>query len=301
MTFLFKRKSGIWYFRKTFVLPSGERRQIRQSLKTHDRKLAQYLALKLYFNIGPDREVVGVISDGQSGEHIACITQPKSQLLKTAITQFLAEKSRTGLWCAKEYRRGEVMLEALGKLLGSIEVLSVGRREANEFKQSLLDSERSITTVNNYLKRASMLFEWLLQRGECRDNPFKGLLVKQRRVLSELRDAYTDDDKVAYLQFAHAQIEWRKWILLLLRYTGARPSEICQLYKTDIDLNNQTIVIHAKRKDQTLKTPSSARCIPIHSQLIKAGFLDFVKGCTHDRLFPVLNHLEKGGLLTCRS
>lgn len=136
-----------------------------------------------------------------------------------------------------------------------------------------------------------MLFEWLLQRGECSDNPFKGLGIKQRRELFKLRDAYTEEDKATFLQFAQAQAEWRKWILLLLRYTGARPSEICQLYKADIDLKACSISIQAHRSDQTLKTPSSARTIPIHSQLIKAGFLDFVKSCAHSRLFPILNCL----------
>lgn len=297
MTFLFKRKSGIWYYRKTVVLPSGERKQIRQSLRTYNPKLAQYLALKLYFNIGPDRDVVAVVSNQHTGELLAPITRLKSQQLhlNTAITQFLAEKARTGLWCPKEYRRGEVMLEALGKLLGSVEVRAVSRKDANHFKQSLLASARSVTTINNYLKRASMLFEWLLQRGECSDNPFKGLSIKQRRELSKLRDAYTEEDKATFLQFAQAQVEWRKWILLLLRYTGARPSEICQLYKADIDLEACSISIQAQRSGQTLKTPSSARTIPIHSQLIKLGFLNFVTSCTHSRLFPTLNCLEKGG------
>lgn len=299
MTFLFKRKSGIYYYRKTFVLPSGERQQIRQSLKTHDRKLAQYLALKMYFSTGSDQEAV--VSAQSASEQRPVIVRPKSKpksnslKLSTAITNFLAEKSRTGLWCPKEYRRGEVMLEALGKLLGAVEVMAVGRQESNQFKQTLLATNRSITTINNYLKRASTLFEWLLQRGECADNPFKGLQLKQRRVLSELRDAYTDDDKANYLRFAKAQEEWRRWVLLLLRYTGARPSEICQLYKADIDTTNQAIAIHRKRPDQTLKTPNSARTIPIHSQLINAGFIDFVESCTHLRLFPKLNHLAKGG------
>lgn len=296
MTFLCRHKSGVWYYRKTFLLPSGKRKEIRQSLRTSDFKQAQFLALKLYFDTPPDRQIVGVISDQKTGDLVGAISQQKPQFeLSIATTQFLAEKSRTGLWCAKEYRRGEVMLLALGGFLGDIEVASVGRRQSNEFKQSLLATDRSITTINNYLKRASMLFEWLLQRGECSDNPFKGLGIKQRRELSKLRDAYSEEDKVAFLQFAQAQQEWRKWILLLLRYTGARPSEICQLYKADIDLDGCSISIQAQRSGQTLKTPSSARTIPIHSQLIKDGFLDFVTACSHSRLFPTLNCLEKGG------
>lgn len=300
MTFLCRKKSGIWYYRKTYLMPSGKRKEIRQSLRTSDFKQAQFLALQRYFNNDTDQEVVGVITNQKTGEHIATITQPKSVrtsplLLNEAITEFLAEKRRTGFWCAKEYRRGEVMLEALAAQLGNICVSGVKRKEANQFKQALLTTDRSITTINNYLKRAATLFDWLLHRGECFENPFKGLQIKQRRVLSQLRDAFTENDKAAFLQFAEVQEEWRKWILLLLRYTGARPSEICQLYKDDIDVHASTISIHAIRSDQTLKTLSSARILPIHSQLLKAGFLRYIESCTHERLFPVLNNLEKGG------
>lgn len=286
MTFLVRhKKSGIWYYRKTRVLSSGKRKEFRRSLRTADYKQAQFLALKLYFERAQDHDAKARKSNHQN----VLLT------LKTAIAEFLAEKSKTGFWCAKEYRRGEVMLQALDAALDGLQVEDVGRKEANRFKQLLLKSDRSITTVNNYLKRAAMLFDWLLYRGECSENPFKGLTIKQRRNVSQLRDAYTEEDKAAYLDFALAQVEWRKWVLLLLRYTGARPSEICQLYKDDIDISGQLIAIHAKRPDQTLKTFTSARIIPIHSKLVEYGFAQYVESCCHERLFPPLNNLVKGG------
>jgi integrase len=297
MTFIFKRKSGIYYYRKTYVLPSGRRRQIRSSLKTTDRVLAQYLALRLFLNIAPDVEANGVASAEQSQERSGAITQPRPAklLLRIAIDLYLAEKARAGYWTSKEYRRGEVMLEALAKVLGRLDVAAITRREANLFKESLLETTKSITTVNNYLKRAAMLWDWLVHRGDCSDNVFRGQGVKQRRLVSALRGAYTADEKISYLQFARFQEEWRKWILLLLRYTGARPSEICQLYRADIDLDTGGIEIQAARPDQGLKTLSSARRIPIHSQLLKAGFADFVRESQHPRLFPQLNRVKSGG------
>jgi integrase len=57
MTFLCRKKSGIWYYRKTFLLPSGKRKEIRQSLRTSDFKQAQFLALQRYFNTDSDQEV----------------------------------------------------------------------------------------------------------------------------------------------------------------------------------------------------------------------------------------------------
>ena len=47
MTFLCRHKSGVYYYRKTFITPLGKRKENRRSLKTADFKQAQYLALKL--------------------------------------------------------------------------------------------------------------------------------------------------------------------------------------------------------------------------------------------------------------
>src|SRR5882672_9713145 len=57
MPFIFKRKSGIYYYRKTYNLPSGKRQQIHCSLKTSDPIFAQCLALKVYLNISADGEI----------------------------------------------------------------------------------------------------------------------------------------------------------------------------------------------------------------------------------------------------
>lgn len=294
MIYLFKRKSGIYYFRKTSILPSGKRLQIRQSLKTTDRKLAQYLALRLYFDLAPDNHEATALSIQAISQSLAIESQTggASCSLSEAIRLFLAERLRAGSWSDKEYRRINVMMSALGGFLGDPKVSAVGRTQANQYKELLMASDRSVTTINNYLKRAAMLFDWLAARGDVSENPFRGVTIKQRRAVAALRSDWTEDQKTTFLGFALQQLAWRKWILLLLRYTGARPSEICQLYKVDVDCLSRTISIHAGRRDQTLKTPSSARTIPIHDELIKAGFLDFVKNCSKERLFPLLNKVQ---------
>lgn len=121
MTFLCRNKSGVWYYRKTFLLPSGKRKEIRKSLRTSDFKQAQFLALKLYFEPHQDHSK----SDREAAVPITGLS------LQTAIAEFLAERSRSGFWCAKEYRRGEVMLQELESVLSGVDVPSIGRREAN--------------------------------------------------------------------------------------------------------------------------------------------------------------------------
>ena len=66
------------------------------------------------------------------------------------------------------------------------------------------------------------------------------------------------------------------WLPLLGLLTGARLSELAQLRVTDICLSTLRIQIQESDNDQHLKTPSAKRSIPLHSELIRLGFIDYV-------------------------
>lgn len=103
------------------------------------------------------------------------------------------------------------------------------------------------------------------------------------------------------------------WLPILALYTGARPNELCQMEPRRIIMHNgrwhidlltiydKNEIEHAlkglpkKEKDAAklqLKTASARRQIPIHDDLIKIGFIDFVDRRRDDpkymRLFPAL-------------
>ncbi|EJE4733678.1 site-specific integrase [Vibrio parahaemolyticus] len=80
------------------------------------------------------------------------------------------------------------------------------------------------------------------------------------------------------------------WIPLLLRYTGARLNELCQLYSEDIAIVNHVpcILIRNNTEDKSTKNSSSNRTVPIHIELINKGFLNFVVSCRNKRLFEEL-------------
>lgn len=89
------------------------------------------------------------------------------------------------------------------------------------------------------------------------------------------------------------------WIPLLCIFTGARISELCQLRTGDIETTGripQLSITDNPEYSQQTKNEGSIRAIPVHSQLIRLGFLQFVDANTragHDRLFPSLR-LRKG-------
>ena len=85
------------------------------------------------------------------------------------------------------------------------------------------------------------------------------------------------------------------WMPLIACYTGARLSEIAQLWTDDIatEQGKETFEFTADaQRDQRLKNTGSWRAVPMHPELIRLGFCDYVNSLPQGSLFP---HLPKAG------
>jgi len=72
----------------------------------------------------------------------------------------------------------------------------------------------------------------------------------------------------------------RYWMPLIALWTGMRLNEICQLRVGDIltsPKGNPFIYVNEIQEDQGLKNKNAIREVPIHPELIKCGFLNFVE------------------------
>jgi integrase len=104
--------------------------------------------------------------------------------------------------------------------------------------------------------------------------------------------------------FAHDKAGWRFWLPLMCLFTGMRPNEAAQMHADDLKRTAKGtwyLDIVATGDDdesppggdakKTLKTAASRRRIPLHPELIKIGFPQFVeqrKAADSTRLFPEL-------------
>jgi hypothetical protein len=103
--------------------------------------------------------------------------------------------------------------------------------------------------------------------------------------------------------FAHDETGWRFWLPVLALFTGARPNEMAQMLVADLKQTEEGIWyldIEATTDEdedsngaaKTLKTATSRRKIPLHPEVIKLGFVQFVeqrkKSGVGPRLFPDL-------------
>jgi integrase len=82
------------------------------------------------------------------------------------------------------------------------------------------------------------------------------------------------------------------WLPLLALYTGARCSELAQLAVADVltEADIPTLRITDLGEGQQVKSKAGRRVIPIHSELVRLGFLEYLASTTPGSLWP---HLRK--------
>lgn len=94
--------------------------------------------------------------------------------------------------------------------------------------------------------------------------------------------------------------DWRYWLPLIALFSGMRLGEIAQLLVEDVQEMHDTWIMHVTTdgdNDKKLKTVGSERIVPVHSELIALGFLEYYtirKKAGSKRLFPEIKPDSRG-------
>ena len=109
--------------------------------------------------------------------------------------------------------------------------------------------------------------------------------------------------------FEHAGQPWRFWLPLMCLTMGLRPKEVCQMNLADIKKSEDGVLyVHiiatddddespAQENIKTVKTEASRRIIPVHPELLKIGFAEYVEATlskSETMLFPGLKPNKYG-------
>jgi integrase len=147
-------------------------------------------------------------------------------------------------------------------------------------------------TINmKWLSHLSTIFRWASNNGYLDSNPADGVRVDEGH-------GYKEPSRVPFSQgdlkrifgsdlFKTKPYETKQWALLVALYTGARSSsEIARIRLCDIyeEQGVPVIMLALASKNQ-----HSKRLVPIHDDLVRLGFLDFVERLrrkSKERLFP---------------
>jgi len=176
--------------------------------------------------------------------------------------------------------------------VGDIVSSQIGYEHLNNYKQSLISSDKATQTVNKYLSRLGTFCTWCERYGYMGKNYVAGMQLKRTISEYEDRDRYILDEVQRIFNALNVDDKkpHRYWLPVLGYYTGARVNELCQLYCSDV--YHGVIDINKNTPDKRLKNRPSKRIIPIHPELIRLGFEDF---CNREgRVFLELSYSRDG-------
>ena len=172
----------------------------------------------------------------------------------------------------------------------------------------------SESTQSRYMEFWSGFFNWAVQADYITKNPAAGLYDRSEFYdVRELRPPFTMRELTAIFtmiadlpnrpRFMTKLYPMRYWVNLLALYQGMRLNEICQLYLDDIVMEEGLPCIRIRpdrERQQKVKNKSSIRTIPIHSTILRLGFLEYcrqireVSETTNGVLFPPATALDGG-------
>ena len=177
-----------------------------------------------------------------------------------------------------------------------------GRTVAQVLKLSKAnrEPEPAAHTLNKHRQRLSAFIQHLLASRILHHNPLQGvsrMTAHAAGAAVETGRPFTGPELQAI--FGEAFDAWarkyphRWWGPMLGLYTGARVTEVGQLYLADFEEVDGVLGVHFARRfpGQKLKNAQSLRFVPIAQPLLAAGlatYLAEVKAAGHERVFPHL-------------
>jgi len=195
---------------------------------------------------------------------------------------------------------------------GDIPLSTITRRIASDFLDKIGEN-LSNRTRNAYAMTMALVIETARKRGRFQgENPFDGMKARaegnsyvpfEPAELATLFAALPREIRPA----KHSPESAIPWVALIAAYSGARLEEIAQLAAADVrevQANGATVWcldIH-NGGNNALKNKASARLVPVHSELVRAGLLDYVRALPKDGLlFPgLIRRASKGGKIGAR-
>ena len=254
---------------------------------------------------------------------------PASSPLGQAIADFLDEHSRQ--WAAKTTNQNRAYLNVLVEFFGSERLLGkITKQDANEVKKVLqvLPASRNTKpklkamllmevikepghakiapkTINSHIQMFKSFFDWAERHGYTPHTLFDGMKVAKAKNSDTERKPFSPEQaQLIYTELTEnpsglVRKDSHQWGMLLGMFTGARLNEICQLDIADVQQDGDTWFVNITDEgddNKRVKSRAGRRKVPLHTELIRLGFLDFVESRrTGTRLFPDYSYNANGG------
>ena len=285
------------------------------------------------------------IQPSSTAVHAPAPTPVTGKLTSELIASYVSHKAPT--WTLKSKQEVEYSLGLFVALCGDLRLPKIDYAIIEDFRDKLKQLPANYTrlkkyknqtieellaipasekdmpkaaSVNKHIGFLSTLFKFAIQRQYMTFNPALGVQVKAPRgqKASGGKQIYTREDLqdvIQLLRYDEAHPE-NLWVPLISMHTGMRRGEICQLYVSDILIDEKSGLPYLQCEEtedtvdfftggelqqlpeKKLKAGASWRTIPIHPFLWEdLGFAGFVEECKKSgekRMFPSLKMSRDG-------
>ena len=218
--------------------------------------------------------------------HLAALTAKKNYLQATNIHAtlkdfseqlFLSEYKRNIK--TRTYETALGRLKIINKQMGNKKLQDITKLDIQHFKKFLMDTKKySSGYANSVLGLLKQVLNFAMEYGYLEKNVTDGITINKTR--KEIKH-WTKADKdrvVSSFDTTHLNEHLSATAIELAFNTGLRPNEWLALEWSDLDIENKTLAIwgtlvketgKALYKQQSLKTNSSLRTIPISDSTLK--------------------------------
>jgi len=143
-------------------------------------------------------------------------------------------------------------------------------------------------TVDAVRKVLQGIFRYAIDSDYISDSPARDLNMKLSS-RSTFANFEVEEVRQMILMASDEKKDWQRWMPLLAAYTGARRTELVQLRKKDVKIDPDSGRHYILITDAagSVKTENSIRQVPLHKELLEAGFIEFVEKAK-DRVFDDL-------------
>ena len=205
-------------------------------------------------------------------------------------------------------KRQRPVIENLRKFLKHNNATRITKKDLLAWRDHLMN-DLSAKTVNDiYLSAVRSLFTWAVENDRLPENVADSVKQPKPRKVYGRERGYTDAEAVKVLKASRTyepqpdstgrvreseqMANLKRWVPMICAFTGARVSEITQLRKEDIHKVDGHWVARITPDAGTVKS-GGYRDVPLHPQIIKEGFAEFVAAAKPGPLFHNATEPEK--------
>jgi integrase len=263
----------------------------------------------------PDAQAQGPLLSEMIAQRFDAICKDRGWKAKTAVAKRLSLSllmQAAGDKPVRAYgpRDGAALNEMLGKLPADYATATrwKGKTPQEIIEASAAEERPRIesATRKRHVNSVAVVFDWLKAAGEFDgENPAASLKIKvtanKRRVWEgeELRRLFSGpwfsgcrSERYTFEPGDFILNDDRFWLPLLGLFHGARLEELAQLRRGDVTERDRVPVLAIRHDEGTqLKNAQSQRLVPIHSELLALGFVEYTRSAAKaesDRIFPRL-------------